>query len=76
MLVGETIYTLQLHYQDVLYQDVGEIVPYTMTLVGDGERGLGFSWDVAQGEFAHQGVLVDGLQEAGAESVRNLKDGA
>ena len=67
VLVGETIHTLQLQHQYVLNEDVGKILPNMMTLVGKSQRGLGSSPDATEVEFARQGMLVDVLQESGAQ---------
>jgi hypothetical protein len=76
VFAGEVLGTFQLHYQNVFDQQIGEVFSDVVAFVSYCQGSLGGSPNATKGEFFEQSTLVHFLEESGAESVGDLKDGA
>lgn len=69
VLIGEALDTLELDYQRLFNEDIGEVFSNVLAFVKYGNWRLKVSPDVTKAEFSEQSALVHLLEEAGAPSV-------
>jgi len=76
VLVAEAFCALQLHYELLLYKQIGNVIANSPAFVENGKSGLRFDGNAAKFQLAKHRAFIEHFGEARAQDVRHLVNAA